>query len=238
MITLKNLSKSYGSNTILEGVSYTFPQNGLICLMGASGGGKTTLLNLIAGFDSDYQGEIAAGGFPLNKMDPDALCEYRQTHIGFVFQNYHLLTGYSALENVLLAAELSPENEAESSAKATGLLRQLGLGDKLGQSCETLSGGQKQRVAIARALMTNPRLILADEPTGALDRTTSTEIMTLLKEISKEKLVVVITHDEKRKSTAPAPRFQKLQGSFKTVSGSNSRHFHRCSCIFVLPFIR
>lgn len=196
MIQLCDVTKQYGDTVILDRANYTFPERGVVCLMGASGGGKTTLLNLLAGFDTDYTGEIMVGGVPLHKMDADTLCRYRRDNIGFVFQNYHLLAGYTVLENVCLAI---PDDTAsdEKQQKALALLEQVGLASKRNQKAETLSGGQKQRVAIARALMGNPQIILADEPTGALDRTTSTEIMELLRELSAERLVVVITHDAK-----------------------------------------
>ncbi|WP_151075615.1 ABC transporter ATP-binding protein [Flintibacter sp. KGMB00164] len=196
MIQLCDVTKRYGDAVILDQANYAFPEHGVVCLMGASGGGKTTLLNLVAGFDTDYAGEIVVGNVPLHKMDADALCRYRRDNIGFVFQNYHLLTGYTVLENVCLAM---PDNitSEETKQKALALLERVGLASKRDQKVETLSGGQKQRAAIARALMGNPQIILADEPTGALDRTTSNEIMELLRELSEERLVVVITHDAK-----------------------------------------
>jgi ABC-type lipoprotein export system ATPase subunit/ABC-type lipoprotein release transport system permease subunit len=196
MIQLCDVTKKYGDAVILNQANYTFPEHGVVCLMGASGGGKTTLLNLLAGFDTDYTGEIVVGGISLHQLDDDALCRYRRDNIGFVFQNYHLLSGYTVSENVCLAM---PEDVAwdKKEQKALVLLEQVGLASKRDQKAETLSGGQKQRVAIARALMGNPQIILADEPTGALDRTTSTEIMKLLRELSAERLVVVITHDAK-----------------------------------------
>lgn len=197
MIKIKDVTKKYGEATVLEHCSYDFPQNGVVCLLGASGTGKTTLLNLLAGFDTDYSGEILVGEESITKLDVNGLCNYRKDNTGFVFQNYHLLSGYTVLENVLLACELSADAAEISLQKAKALLEQLGLKEKENQKIETLSGGQKQRVAIARALVNNPQILFADEPTGALDRATSTEIMNLLKEISKEKIVIVITHDTK-----------------------------------------
>ncbi len=197
MIQIRNVTKKYGVTVILKNANYTFPEKGIVCLMGPSGGGKTTLLNLLAGFDTDYEGEILVGGKSISKMDTDSLCRYRCDNIGFVFQNYHLLPGYTVLENVQIASELSEESKEDSQERATTLLNRLGIETKKNQKVENLSGGQKQRVAIARALMSNPQILFADEPTGALDRNTSTEIMTILQEIAKDRLVVVITHDAK-----------------------------------------
>lgn len=197
MIHLSHVTKKYSDTIILEDTSYSFSPQGLVCLMGPSGGGKTTLLNLIAGFDGDYDGKISVDGSSITEMDADALCEYRRSKVGFVFQNYNLLAGYSVIENVLLATKLSEQRDEVYCKKAEELLARLGIDEKKHQKIENLSGGQKQRVAIARALLGNPQLILADEPTGALDRKTSSEIMALLKDIAKEKLVVVITHDPK-----------------------------------------
>lgn len=197
MITLKRLNKSFGDTKIYNEVNYIFKENKLTCFFGPSGSGKTTLLNLIAGFDSDYQGEINAEGVILKDLSMDALCEYRFNNIGFIFQNYNLLKGYTALENVLMGINLKYEiSETEKTNRALDLLRSLGLEDKKDQMVETLSGGQKQRVAIARALVNDPKIILADEPTGALDGEATTAIMDILKEISKEKTVIIITHDE------------------------------------------
>lgn len=197
MIKIKNVTKKYGDTIILNQCNYESPTEGIVCLLGASGGGKTTLLNLLAGFDTEYSGEILVGGTPINSLDADALCSYRKNNIGFVFQNYHLLQGYTALENVLLAIGLSTKVTGSDMEKAKEMLRKLGLAEKADQRIETLSGGEKQRVAIARALINDPQIIFADEPTGALDRKSSTEIMELLKEIAKDKLVVIITHDKK-----------------------------------------
>lgn len=202
MIKIVNLSKKYDQTVILKHANYKFPQNGIVCLMGASGSGKTTLFNLLAGFDTEYEGDITVGGTSICKMNQDVLCAYRKDNIGFVFQNYHLLSGYTVLENVMLACGLSKKSREANMEKAKTILKRLDLTEKMAQPVETLSGGQKQRVAIARALMNNPKIIFADEPTGALDRKTATEIMALFQEISTEKLVVVITHDEKISSFA------------------------------------
>lgn len=197
MIRIKNLNKKYGGTLIFDNASFSFPNKGLVCVLGPSGCGKSTLLNLIAGFDSVFDGEISVHGTSLSEMNASELYAYRRDNIGFVFQNYHLISGYSAIENILLASDAVGASRVDSELKARELLQKLGLFDKAEQKIETLSGGQKQRVAIARALINNPSVILADEPTGALDRKNSSEIMELLKELSKRRLVLVITHDKK-----------------------------------------
>lgn len=197
MIELNNISKKYGDQIVLDGFSYTFGENGITCLLGASGSGKSTLLNLLAGFDREYSGKILVDGQALSELSDEDLCEYRKHTIGFVFQEYHLLTGYTVLENILLAAELTCQDNAENREWALSLLRRLNIEEKANEKIENLSGGQKQRVAIARALAGNPQVILADEPTGALDRKTADEIMAILSEIAKQSPVLIITHDRK-----------------------------------------
>ncbi len=197
MIELNNISKKYGDQIVLDGFSYTFGENGITCLLGASGSGKSTLLNLLAGFDREYNGKILVDGQALSELSDEELCEYRKHTIGFVFQEYHLLTGYTVLENILLAAELACQDNAENREWALSLLRRLNIEEKANEKTENLSGGQKQRVAIARALAGNPQVILADEPTGALDRKTADEIMAILSEIAKQSPVLIITHDRK-----------------------------------------
>lgn len=196
MINIKNLSKKYGDRTVLDGADYCFPEKGIVCLLGASGSGKSTLFNILAGLDSDYSGEVSVCGESLSKLNADELCAYRRDNIGLVFQDYNLLKGYSAIENITLPL-LGSGEPLEISSRAAELMEKLGIGGKAEQKTENLSGGQKQRVAIARAIINNPSIILADEPTGALDRKNAMEIMKLLKEISEEKLVIVITHDKK-----------------------------------------
>lgn len=197
MIELNNISKKYGDQIVLDGFSYTFGENGITCLLGASGSGKSTLLNLLAGFDREYSGKILVDGQALSELSDEDLCEYRKHTIGFVFQEYHLLTGYTVLENILLAAELTCQDNAKNREWALSLLRRLNIEEKASEKIENLSGGQKQRVAIARALAGNPQVILADEPTGALDRKTADEIMAILSEIAKQSPVLIITHDRK-----------------------------------------
>lgn len=197
MIEIKDLTKKYGSQVVLDGFSHEFGGHGITCLLGASGSGKSTLLNLLAGFDREYSGDIIVAGQNIANLSEEALSDYRKRTIGFVFQEYHLLTGYTVLENILLAAELACQDEAKNKEWALSLLRRLGIEEKADEKTENLSGGQKQRVAIARALAGDPKLILADEPTGALDRKTADEIMGILSEIAQERTVLIITHDQK-----------------------------------------
>lgn len=197
MIKLNKVSKRYGNLTVLNDLTYEFPKEGLVTLLGPSGCGKSTLLNILAGFDSKYTGEIEVCLTSITSMSKEELCDYRRNNVGFIFQNYNLIPGQTVMENILLACEFSEEPLEKKRSEAISLIRELGIESKENEGIENLSGGQKQRVAIARALINQPNIILADEPTGALDRKTSNEIMNLLKEISKEKLVVVITHDKK-----------------------------------------
>ncbi len=197
MIKINNIIKKYGKNVILNQMTYEFKSSGITCLLGPSGCGKTTLLNLLAGFDTDYSGNISAFGNNITSLSADELCQFRKENIGYVFQNYNLVMGYTVLENILLASDLNNHTENENIIKAKELASQLGILSKIEDKVENLSGGQKQRVAIARALINDPQIILADEPTGALDRSTSSEIMAILKTISKERLVLIITHDKK-----------------------------------------
>ncbi|MEG0453684.1 MAG: ABC transporter ATP-binding protein, partial [Coprobacillus sp.] len=178
-------------------VNYTFREKGLTCFFGPSGSGKTTIFNLIAGFDRSYEGEIEVNNIKLNKLSMEELCKYRFNNIGFIFQNYNLFRGYTALENILMGINLENDvTEDEKTKKALELLSSLGLDNQINQRIETLSGGQKQRVAIARALINEPKVILADEPTGALDSESTKLIMEILRNISKTKQVIMISHDE------------------------------------------
>jgi ABC-type lipoprotein export system ATPase subunit len=197
MVILKNLSKKFKDVEICNDVTYTFREKGLTCFFGPSGSGKTTIFNLIAGFDRSYEGKIEVNDIKLNGLSIEELCKYRFNNIGFIFQNYNLFKSYTALENVLMGIHLENDiSEGEKTKRALDLLSSLGLEDQKDQKIETLSGGQKQRVAIARALINEPKLILADEPTGALDSESTKAIMEILKGISKSKQVIMISHDE------------------------------------------
>ena len=170
-----------------------------ISLMGPSGSGKTTLLNLIAGIDSPSEGTLDVGSHSLHEMNREQLTKWRSKHIGYVFQLYHLVPVLTAFENVELPLLLHNINKKERREKVEAVLEHVGLSDRLDHFPNELSGGQEQRVAIARALVTEPSLIVADEPTGDLDRESADEILDLLEGLSayEKKTVVMVTHDPK-----------------------------------------
>ena len=202
MITLTDIRKTYRTGNVkveaLRGVTLTLPDTGLVFITGRSGCGKTTLLGLLGGMDVPDSGEMVVDGRRMHDMTEDDLDAYRNTYCGFIFQNYELLENKTVAANVRLALEL---RGGRDSGETDALLRRLGLADaETGETfalrrINELSGGQKQRVAIARALVKNPRVILADEPSGALDSSTGEELYELLRGLSKEKLIVVVTHD-------------------------------------------
>ncbi len=182
----------------LYDVNVEFEKGELVSIVGESGSGKSTLMNLIGGLDSDFTGQIIADGEDLGKLTDKQLDKYRKNKVGFVFQSFNLISHLSILDNVTLALTLSNMPEKEKIAKATDMLKRVGLETQLKRNPTQLSGGQKQRVAIARALINDPEIIIADEPTGALDSETSMQILEILKEIADSgKLVIMVTHSEK-----------------------------------------
>lgn len=197
MIKIENLIKKYGNTVVFDGFTYEFKNKGITCILGPSGCGKSTLFNLMAGFDQRYDGKIFANLCDISQLSSSDISNYRKSKIGFVFQEYNLVRGYTVFENIMLAADLNGKSSATNEAQVMQLLDRLGIPEKLHEHIENLSGGQKQRVAIARALINDPEVILADEPTGALDRSTANEIMGLFREIAAEKPVLIITHDKK-----------------------------------------
>lgn len=199
MLQLKNIVKTYAmeSNSVcaLRGISLEFRKNEFVSILGPSGCGKTTMLNLIGGLDQYSSGDLIIDGVSTKNYKDRDWDAYRNHRIGFVFQNYHLIPHQSVLQNVELALTLSGVSKGERRRRATQALEQVGLGDQLKKRPGEMSGGQMQRVAIARALVNNPQIILADEPTGALDTKTSVQVMEILKEISKDRLVIMVTHN-------------------------------------------
>ncbi|MBR4014474.1 MAG: ABC transporter ATP-binding protein/permease [Clostridia bacterium] len=199
MLELKDIRKQYGEgdSTVhaLSGVSLKFRENEFVSILGASGCGKTTLLNIVGGLDRYTSGDLIINGKSTKDFKDADWDTYRNHSIGFVFQSYNLIPHQSVLSNVELALTLSGVSKTERRQRAKEALIKVGLGDQLHKKPNQMSGGQMQRVAIARALVNNPDILLADEPTGALDTTTSVQIMDLLKEVAKEKLVIMVTHN-------------------------------------------
>jgi ABC-type lipoprotein export system ATPase subunit len=202
MIELKEIRKSYfiGEREIpiLKGINLRIKEGDFVIIMGVSGSGKTTLLNIVGLLDKPTSGEYTFMGKKVNGLSDEELSQMRNMHIGFVFQQFFLLPYLSALDNVLLPLIYSKKEIKHPKAKAKDLLFRFGLKDRMGSKPSQLSGGEQQRVAIARALINDPDLILADEPTGALDSKTGLEIMELLKSLNEEgRTVIVVTHDPK-----------------------------------------
>ncbi|MBQ2716574.1 MAG: ABC transporter ATP-binding protein, partial [Clostridia bacterium] len=199
MLQLKNIKKDYpaGSNTVhaLKGIDLRFRKSEFVSVLGPSGCGKTTMLNIIGGLDQYTEGDLIINGRSTKNFKDRDWDAYRNHSIGFVFQSYNLIPHQSVLTNVELALTLSGVSKAERRARAKKALEAVGLGDQLRKKPGEMSGGQMQRVAIARALVNNPDIILADEPTGALDTETSVQVMEILKEISKDRLIIMVTHN-------------------------------------------
>ena len=199
MLELKNIKKSYKvadfTQTALNGISLKFRKNEFVAVLGQSGSGKTTLLNIIGGLDHYDSGDLIINNKSTKKFKDTDWDAYRNNCIGFVFQSYNLISHISILANVELGMTLSGVSKKERKEKAIEVLKKVGLENHMYKKPNQLSGGQMQRVAIARALVNNPDVILADEPTGALDSKTSIQIMELIKEIAKDKLVIMVTHN-------------------------------------------
>lgn len=202
MIDLKNIKKSYfvGDRElpILKGIDLTISRGEFVVLMGVSGSGKTTLMNIIGLLDKQTEGDYTFDKTDISLLDDENLADMRNRYIGFVFQQFFLLPYLDAIENVLIPIVYSKKNIKHPREKAKALLAKFGLEHRIHNKPGQLSGGEQQRVAIARALVNDPALILADEPTGALDSKTSGEIMDLFKLLNEEgKTIVVVTHDPK-----------------------------------------
>jgi putative ABC transport system ATP-binding protein len=201
IIRVVDVSKSYRRDSIsipvLYNVTLDVPEGEFLALMGPSGSGKTTLLNLIAGIDRPSSGSIVIGGVDISTLGESALARWRATSVGFVFQFYNLLPVLTAFENVELPLLLSKLSRAEKRDHVEAALELVGLKDRMHHYPKQLSGGQEQRVAIARAIVTDPTIIVADEPTGDLDRNSATDIMHLLEQLNLDfgKTIIMVTHD-------------------------------------------
>ena len=191
LVALSGVVKSYGSTSVLTGIDLDIAKGELIVLLGPSGSGKTTLLNLIAGIDTANSGEILVLGKNLSEMTDLELTEYRRDSVGYIFQFYNLLPNLTVMENASLGLEL----KGEELDYAKIILDKVGLEDKSQRFPAQLSGGEQQRVAIARAMAKTPALIVADEPTGNLDKNNSQSVRNLFKEISNDATIIIATHD-------------------------------------------
>ncbi len=201
IIQTENLTKIYGSGetavTALDHVNLRVNAGEFVAIMGSSGCGKSTLLHLLGGLDRPSQGGVSIDGTPIADMKDDDLTKLRRRKMGFIFQFFNLIPVLNAVENASLPVTLDGIKPAEAKKRATEWLTRFGLGDRLASRPDQLSGGQQQRVAVARALVTEPALILADEPTGNLDTRSGDEIASLLRQVTKEygRTVVMVTHD-------------------------------------------
>jgi len=212
LIRIEGVSKAYRRDSfdipVLNKLTLDVAEGEFLALMGPSGSGKTTLLNLVAGIDRPNQGRITVGDTDIAALSETALAKWRATHVGFIFQFYNLIPVLTAYENVELPLLLTPLSKAERRKHVELALGVVGLSDRIYHYPKQLSGGQEQRVAIARAIATDPTLLVADEPTGDLDKQSAEEILTLLDRLNKEfkKTIVMVTHDPRAAERAHTVR--------------------------------
>ena len=199
MIEIRDITKTYTTGDLvqraLDGVSVTFRANEFVAVLGPSGSGKTTFLNILGGFDRADSGDIVVNGVSTRDYGDAEWDTYRNHRVGFIFQSYNLIPHQTVLANVALALTLAGVDRVERTRRATAALERVGLGAHVNKKPSQLSGGQMQRVAIARALVNDPEIVLADEPTGALDTETGIQVMDLLAEVARERLVIMVTHN-------------------------------------------
>lgn len=230
MLELTNITKDYvsGDTTVkaLKSVSIKFRKNEFVSILGQSGCGKTTLLNIIGGLDRYTDGDLSIDDISTKKYKDKDWDTYRNNRIGFVFQSYNLIPHQTVLSNVELALTLSGVSKSERRKRAMEVLEKVGLGDQIHKKPNQMSGGQMQRVAIARALVNNPDILLADEPTGALDSATSIQIMNILKDISKDKLIIMVTHNPELADKYSSRIIRLLDG--KVVDDTNPYNGKEC----------
>ena len=237
MLTIKNIYKSYGLKdskySVLKDINLSFRPNEFVAILGPSGSGKTTLLNILGGLDQYDSGDLIINGKSTKKFKDKDWNSYRNKSVGFIFQSYNLISHISILSNVEMCLTLRNTSKSVARKKAIEALERVGLKDHIHKKPNQLSGGQMQRVAIARALVNNPDIILADEPTGALDSKTSTQIMELIKDISKDKLVIMVTHNENL-ADIYASRIIKLSDGV-IISDSNPYETKKETDLYTLP---
>ena len=198
MIDIKDVRKSFGNLNVLKGITLHIDKGEVVSIVGPSGAGKTTLLQIIGTLDKADSGEICIDGKEISKMSKKQLSDFRNTHIGFVFQFHQLLPEFTALENIMIPAYIAGKSRSEAKKRAMELLDFMGLTDRATHKPNELSGGEKQRVAVARALVNNPAVILADEPSGSLDSKNKAELHQLFFDLRDKfgQTFVIVTHDE------------------------------------------
>lgn len=198
MIDIKDVTKSFGNLKVLKGITLHIDKGEVVSIVGPSGAGKTTLLQIIGTLDKADSGEICIDGKGISSMSKKRLSDFRNTHIGFVFQFHQLLPEFTALENIMIPAYIAGMSRSEAKKRAMELLQFMGLTDRASHKPNELSGGEKQRVAVARALVNNPAVILADEPSGSLDSKNKAELHQLFFDLRDKfgQTFVIVTHDE------------------------------------------
>ena len=198
MIEVKNIVKRFGTLEVLHGVSFNVADGEIVSIVGASGAGKSTLLQIMGSLLTADSGEVVIDGIELSKLGEGRLSDFRNRHIGFIFQSYHLLPEFTAVENVMMPMLIAGAKRSEAEVRAEELLQLVGMSHRATHKPEALSGGEQQRVAIARALINRPSVVLADEPTGNLDTATRDEIQRLFVELRDRtgQTFVIVTHDE------------------------------------------
>ncbi|MBF0713832.1 ABC transporter ATP-binding protein [Gemella sp. GH3] len=229
ILDVKNLKKVYtnklggNSTTALKDVSFSINEEEYVAIMGESGSGKTTLLNIIATFDKGTSGTVDLKGVNLNSLKDKDLAEFRRNNLGFVFQDFNLLDNFSVRDNIVLPLVLAKKHHKEMLRKAERLAKSLGIFELLDKYPYQISGGQKQRVAIARALITNPKLLLADEPTGALDSKSTEQLLNVFDAINRAgQTIIMVTHSVKTASRASRVLFIKDGVVFHEIYKGNS----------------
>ena len=198
MIEVKNIRKSFGILDVLKGVDLTVDKGEIVSIIGKSGAGKTTLLQIIGTLDKPDSGSVVIDGVDVFALKEKELADFRNRHIGFIFQFHQLLPEFTTLENVLMPAMIAGVNEKEAEQRAVKLLTELGMSERLTHKPNELSGGEKQRVAAARAMMMSPDVILADEPSGSLDESNKKELHKLLLQMREQygQTIIIVTHDK------------------------------------------
>lgn len=198
MIEVKNIHKSFGTLEVLKGVDLTVKKGEIVSIIGKSGAGKTTLLQIIGTLDKPNSGSVVIDGVDVFALKEKELADFRNRHIGFIFQFHQLLPEFTTLENVMMPAMIARMNEKEAEQRAIKLLKELGMAERLTHKPSQLSGGEKQRVAAARAMMMSPNVILADEPSGSLDESNKNELHKLLLQMREQygQTIIIVTHDK------------------------------------------